>query len=111
MDISRGAGIFATLAGPVTGGPKGTGAQTAAVDKFSRVPKGLMDQMVLEAAQNGAGQTIIRNLGDARFLGMDKCSYAVRSEAGLLSEVHYVRDPVTGNLFDFKFKHHAERYR
>ncbi|MFN0138457.1 MAG: RHS repeat domain-containing protein [Pyrinomonadaceae bacterium] len=106
MDIVRGAGIFTTLAGPFA--PKTGGAP---FDKFSRDPKGLMDQMVLDAAKNGAGEPLRISLGDPRFSGMQKCSYSVKSEAGALSEVHYVRDPKTGNVFDFKFKHHAERYR
>lgn len=30
------------------------------------------------------------------------------SAQGVRSEVHYVRDPMTGPLMDFKFKHHVE---
>ena len=106
MDIVRGAGIFTTLAGPFA--PKTGGAP---FDKFSRDPKGLMDQMVLDAAKSGAGRPLNISLGDPRYAGMQKCSYGETSAAGFRSEVHYIRDPATGNLFDFKFKHHAERYR
>ncbi len=81
------------------------------VDKFSRDPKSLMDQMVVDAAKRGAGDKLPIKLNDPRFKGMDKFSYGETSAAGIRSEVHYVRDPVTGNTMDFKFKHHAERYR
>lgn len=80
-------------------------------DKFSRVPKSLMDEMVLEAAKKGKGQRIIANLNDPEFKGMEKWSYSELSATGLRSEVHYVRDPNTGNLMDFKFKIHAETYK
>jgi len=43
--------------------------------------------------------------------GMEKWSYTEKSAAGLRSEVHYVRDPKTGQLMDFKFNHHAETYK
>ena len=80
-------------------------------DKFSRIPKSLMDQMVLDAAKQGKGIKIIDNLGDPKFKGMEKWSYTEKSATGVRSEVHYVRDPKTGKLMDFKFKHHAETYR
>ena len=110
MDIARASGLFATMAGPFAGRASGF-RRSYPPDAFSRQPRGLMDQMTLDAAKKGAGRTIIRNLGDPRYKGMEKCSYSVRSTNGVLSEVHYVRDSATGNLFDFKFKHHAERYR
>ena len=81
------------------------------VDKFSRAPKSLMDEMVLDAAKQGKGIKIIDNLGDPEFKGMEKWSYTEKSAAGLRSDVHYVRDPKTGQLMDFKFKHHAETYK
>ncbi len=79
--------------------------------KFSRTPKSLMDQMVLDAAKQGKGVKIIDSLGDPKFKGMEKWSYTKKSAAGLRSEVHYVRNPKTGELMDFKFKHHAETYK
>jgi len=42
---------------------------------------------------------------------MDKWRYGEKSTQGLNSEVHYVGDPKTGELMDFKFKHHAEIFR
>jgi hypothetical protein len=71
------------------------------------VARSLQDQMTLEAARGGAGQMIIEALGDPRFAGMQKWSYSTRSAKGALSEVHYVRDPRSGALMDFKFKHEA----
>ncbi|MDA3798970.1 MAG: hypothetical protein PF692_07810 [Kiritimatiellae bacterium] len=59
----------------------------------------------------GKGCTIIENLGDPKFKGMEKWSYTEKSALGLKSEVHYVRDPKTGTLMDFKFKHNAKIYR
>lgn len=80
-------------------------------DVFSRAPKGLMGRMVLDAAKQGKGIRIIESLSDPRFRGMEKWSYGERSAAGRLSEVHYVRDPGTGELMDFKFKHRADTGR
>ncbi len=77
------------------------------VDKWSREPKSLQDEMALEAAKAGAGDVIIRNLGDEAFKGMDKVEYKVKSADGKDSVVHYVRDPKTGTLMDFKFKKHS----
>lgn len=76
--------------------------------KFSRAPKSLMDRLVLEAAQKGAGKKVPIELSDPRFKGMEKFGYVEKSAAGMTSEVHYVRNPTTGELLDFKFKHHAE---
>jgi RHS repeat-associated protein len=83
----------------------------AHADKFSRTAKSLMDEMVLGAAKEGKGIKIIDNLGDPKFKGMEKWSYGETSAAGVRSEVHYVRDPKSGDLMDFKFKHHAETYK
>ncbi len=78
---------------------------------WSRTPKSTMDQMVLEGAKLGRGIRVKENLGDPQFKGMEKWSYSVRSDAGILSEVHYVKNPYTGELMDFKFKHHADLYK
>ena len=81
------------------------GASSA--DRWSRAPQSLMDEMVLAAASRGEGRMIIPRLNDEAFKGMEKWSYTVRSQSGVLSEVHYVRDPKTGALMDFKFKQHG----
>ena len=77
-------------------------------DKFSREPRSVMDKMVLDAAKEGKGTKIIENLGDPKFKGMEKWQYTETSTAGKTSTVHYVRDPKTGSLTDFKFTKHAE---
>ncbi|MEZ5901338.1 MAG: polymorphic toxin-type HINT domain-containing protein [Hyphomicrobiaceae bacterium] len=69
-----------------------------------RTAADLQEQMALDAAKGGAGDVIIRNLGDPRFSGMDKVEYVVKSDAGRTTTVHYVRDPVTGASTDFKIK-------
>ncbi|MCB1114587.1 MAG: hypothetical protein KDK62_07515 [Chlamydiia bacterium] len=82
-------------------------------DKFgneiSRDPKSIQDRLTLEAAQNGAKDVdvIIEELSDPRFRGMEKVKYETISECGAKSKVHFVRDPKTGERFDFKFKRHS----
>jgi RHS repeat-associated protein len=73
-------------------------------DFWVRTPETLQDQMALDAAMNGAGSKLIDNLGDPIFKGMEKWEYKVKSDEGADSVVHYVRDPNTGELMDFKFK-------
>ncbi len=98
----------AGVAGGLTALPKLAGRPG---DKWSRIPKSLMDEMVLDAAKRGKGDPLWNvELNDPRFKGMEKWSYGEKSAKGLNSEVHYVRDPITGELMDFKFKHHAETY-
>jgi len=75
--------------------------------KWSRVPKSIQDRLALEAAKRGEGIKVIEGLNDPRFKGMDKMEYKVKSADGLDSVVHYVRDPKTGKLMDFKFKKHS----
>ena len=88
------------------------------VDPFAahRNPRSLQDQVALDAAKRGEGEVIIRNLGGknrkhglppAPFDGMDKMQVKVTSASGKTSVVHYVRDPKTGNLWDFKFAKHS----
>ncbi|MBF0301129.1 MAG: hypothetical protein HQK51_20645 [Oligoflexia bacterium] len=62
--------------------------------------------MALKAAKSGAGVQIMKeiDLGDPRFQGMQKMEYKVKSAEGKDTVIHYIRDPKTGNLYDFKFK-------
>ena len=76
-------------------------------DKFSRAPKSIQDQMTLKAAKKGKGEVIIEDLKDSRFRGMEKMEFKVKSANGNDSVVHYVRDPKSGELMDFKFKKHS----
>ena len=80
---------------------------SSAGDKWSRTAKTLQDQMTFNAAQKGAENPIIKNLGDTRYKGMEKWEYRVKSIEGKDSVVHYVRDPETKNLMDFKFTKHS----
>lgn len=76
-------------------------------NKWSRVPKSIQDQMALRAAQEGQGNVIIKSLNDPKFKGMEKIEFKVKSANGNDSVIHYVRDPQTGKLMDFKFKKHS----
>ncbi|WP_202800815.1 hypothetical protein, partial [Pseudomonas psychrophila] len=76
-------------------------------DKWSREPKSLQDEMTLKAAYLGEGEEIIANLSDPRYSGMYKMELKTTSKNGKHSLVHYVKDPQTGELMDFKFKRHS----
>lgn len=76
-------------------------------DKWSRAPKSIQDQMTLKAAKEGQGGVIIKNLNDPSFKGMQKMEFKVKSANGNDSVVHYVRDPKSGEVMDFKFKKHS----
>jgi filamentous hemagglutinin len=76
-------------------------------DKWSRAPETLQDEMVLEAAKNGAGKPIIKDLKDPKYKGMEKWEFKEKSAGGKDSVVHWVRDPKTGKTMDFKFKKHS----
>ncbi|MGK3122436.1 hypothetical protein, partial [Pseudomonas corrugata] len=76
-------------------------------DKWSRDPKSLQDQMTLDSAKKGYGFLIIKDLKDPTFKGMEKWELKVKSNNRNDSVVHYVRDPNTGKLLDFKFKKHS----
>jgi hypothetical protein len=83
-------------------------------DKFgnviSRNPKSIQDQMTLNAAKNGEGIVKVPSLGDAEFKGMQKMELETISSGGRKSNVHFVRDPKTGSIMDFKFiKHSIDR--
>ncbi|BCS88796.1 DUF637 domain-containing protein [Pseudodesulfovibrio sediminis] len=78
------------------------------VDKWSRLPKTLQDEMALKAAMRGEGTPIVQGLNDSRYKGMWKMEYKVKSKAGRDSVVHYVLDPKTGKTMDFKFKKHSD---
>ena len=69
-----------------------------------REPLSIQDQMVLAAAKRGEGRRIMGELGDPKFKDMEKMQLKVKSLTGKDTVVHYVRDPKTGELMDFKFK-------
>ncbi len=111
-DVVRGGNMFVAMAAPFAGAAETTAGRGVYSNPLNDVqPQGLMDQMVMDAAKNGAGDPLPIKLNDPNFQGMQKYSYGETSATGARSEVHYVRDPATGATGDFKFKHHAERYR
>jgi YD repeat-containing protein len=73
-------------------------------DPFRRIPNNLNEKLAMDEAQAGAGQKIMDNLNDPRYKGMEKWQHVHQNPDGTNTVVHYVRDPVTGNLMDFKFK-------
>jgi hypothetical protein len=81
------------------------------IDRWSRTPKSIQDRLALEAAKKGEGTQIIadnlKKLNDSRYKGMKKWEYKTKSKNGNDSVVHYVKDPKTGKLMDFKFKKHS----
>jgi RHS repeat-associated core domain len=77
---------------------------------ISRQPKSIQDQMALDAAKRGEGIVKIDSLSDPKYAGMQKMELEIISAGGKKSNVHYVRDPVTGNTMDFKFKKHSSDY-
>jgi hypothetical protein len=76
-------------------------------DKWSRDPKSIQDQMALESAKADKGIVIIAELDDPNYYKMEKMELKVKSRNGNDAVVHYVRDPSTGKLMDFKFKKHS----
>ena len=63
--------------------------------------------MALDAAKKGAGEKIMGNLGDSRYKGWEKWEYKVKSRDGNDTVIHYVKNPLTGETADFKFKKHS----
>jgi hypothetical protein len=85
---------LADMAAPLVGG----------AGRWIRDALSIQDQMTMSAARSGAGARLFENLGDPQFKGMEKWAYKVKSADELDSVVHYVRDPNSGELMDFKFK-------
>lgn len=57
-----------------------------------------------DARRTQPGTKSIDSLSDPTFKGMEKWEYKLKSTEGRDSVVHYVRDPATEDLTDFKFK-------
>ncbi|WP_423174584.1 hypothetical protein [Stenotrophomonas maltophilia] len=81
-----------------------SGDTLEAGETWVREPASIQDQMTLAAAKRGEGFRIIPSLSDGKYKGMEKFQLKTKSNEGRDSVVHYVRDPKTGNLMDFKFK-------
>jgi hypothetical protein len=107
-DLASGAGGTALLVGAINivssmlPGPKAVDGKDA-LKAVRTEPGSLQDQMTLEAAKKGSGQNLGLKLNDARYKGMEKWQYVTESNDGVKSVVHYVRNPDTGELMDFKF--------
>jgi RHS repeat-associated protein len=70
---------------------------------FRRLPRNAQDAQALSEAQQGMGRNLNLRLGDPRYQGWEKWHHSVGPKGGK-SVVHYLRDPKTGLLTDFKFK-------
>ena len=91
--------------------------EAARTTTWSRTANTLQDEMALQAAKEGAGETIIPELGDPRYQRMEKVSTVVKSAEGRVTEVHYVQDKAGRGTWDpggppgredFKFKRHSD---
>ena len=78
--------------------------QQGKTEKWTRDPSSIQDKMALESAKKGQGVKIIDKLNDPKFKGMEKWEFRIKSNEGKDSVIHYVRDPKSGKLTDFKFK-------
>lgn len=70
---------------------------------FRRLPQSAQDVQALTEAQAGMGRNLNLKLNDPRYLGWEKWHHSV-GPRGSKSVVHYLRNPKTGFLTDFKFK-------
>jgi len=70
---------------------------------FRRLPNSAQDAQALTEAQAGMGRNLNIKLGDPTYQGWEKWHHSVGPK-GSKSVVHYLRNPQTGFLTDFKFK-------
>jgi RHS repeat-associated protein len=70
---------------------------------FRRLPRSAQDAQALTEAQLGMGRNLNMKLGDPRYQGWEKWHHSIGPK-GNKSVVHYLRNPETGFLTDFKFK-------
>ena len=81
-------------------------------DKFAsrREPKSIQDQMTLDAAKSGQGETIIPadKIKDPTFKGMEKAQLKTESNEGKKSVVNFMRKPKSKEGTDFKFKKRSD---
>jgi hypothetical protein len=67
------------------------------------LPKSAQDLQALTEAQTGMGRNLNPSLKGPRYWGWEKWHHSVGTK-GSKSVVHYLRNPQTGFLTDFKFK-------
>jgi len=75
-----------------------------AADKFRRTPRNLAEKLSMDEAKGGAGRKIMDGLSDPKYGGMEKWQHVHRHPDGTNTVIHYVRNPATGKLTDFKLK-------
>lgn len=80
-----------------------TGRFARGADALKGRPTNLKQKLALEEARAGGGRKIMDNLNDPKFSGMEKWQLVHHSADGSTIVIHYVRDPATGALMDFKF--------
>jgi RHS repeat-associated protein len=69
-----------------------------------RVPQNLSEELTMQEAKGGAGEVVIKNLSDPRYKGWEKLQHVHRNSNGTNTTIHYIRDPNTSVITDFKFK-------
>ena len=69
-----------------------------------RLPQNFEEYLALDEAKSGAGQVIIKSLSDPRYQGWEKIQHIHRCLDGRNIVIHYIRNPKTGYITDFKFK-------
>jgi hypothetical protein len=73
-------------------------------DPWRRTPENLYEKIAHQQAKAGMGRVEMRGLNDPMFKGMDKVHLSLKTHNGRVVVVHYVRDPKTMRIMDFKFK-------
>lgn len=77
---------------------------------ISRNPRSLQDEMTMDSAKRGEGIVKQKDLKDPKYKGWDKMEVEVISNNKAKSNVHYNKNPDTGETADFKFKKHSTDY-
>ncbi|MDI3322743.1 hypothetical protein [Pinibacter soli] len=70
---------------------------------WRRVPTNFQEVQAMADAQSGMGRRLPLTLKDPRYLGWEKWHYSIGPK-GAKTVVHYIKNPTTGFLTDFKFK-------
>ena len=91
-----------------SGGSSGDGEDRKQKDdqkKDRTEPNGLQEELVLEEAKSGAGRRIMKDkLKDPSVKHLHKMSHTRELSGGQKIEIHFFKDPKTGELSKFKFK-------
>lgn len=92
---------------PWTGDSKSNNLSTKNNDGGVRTqPTDLSEQLTLEEAKSGQGTEIMRGrINDPKWADWQKMSHTHTTYDGKTIEIHYWRNPTTGETTGFKFKH------